>query len=280
MENELPTRVIDVGDANTSPRLYEPLPGTKATYAALSYCWGSGRTFLTTQATYDRLKSGFTLAEMPKTCRDAVLIARSLGIPYIWIDQLCIIQDSSEDWNREAQRMCAVYENASVTFAGLDSPSSDIGLFLASPNRRTVTLDVNLPDGRTSAIYVRKEYETGSLGFVHSALKSPEDTKSSVLVTRGWTLQEVTLSPRILWFTASEMAWSCLSHTGCECDPVLTTWMQIWKELVMEFSKRDLTKQQDRLPALAGLAAAFQRKVKDQYLAGLWRNELATQLIW
>ena len=126
----LPTRVIDVGDGvQADPHLHEPPPGTRGVYAALSYTWGTGRSFTNTTSRYSRLKQGFKIGDLPNTIRDAVLVARRLSIPYLWIDQLCIIQDSPSDWQRESSNMCSVYQNACVTFATLESASGDSGLW-------------------------------------------------------------------------------------------------------------------------------------------------------
>ncbi|KAF1812504.1 hypothetical protein P152DRAFT_416640, partial [Eremomyces bilateralis CBS 781.70] len=127
--SKLPTRVIKVGDASTRPYLHESAPGETGCYATLSYCWGAARTFITTISSYSQRKTGFSIEELPKTCHDAVLVARALSIPNLWIDSLCILQDSTPDWEFEAANMCDIYENALVTFAAVDSPSSDSGLF-------------------------------------------------------------------------------------------------------------------------------------------------------
>jgi len=199
-----PTRLIAVGK-DQDLHLYETYSGTfdvVYTYAALSYCWGSTRSFTTTLSTYQERKIGFKLEELPKTCRDAVVVARALGIPFLWIDSLCIIQDSPEDWEKEAAKMCDVYSNAHITLAGLDSPDSDTGLFVGRHERRTVSLPVQLNDGSEANVYVRAHYDMTRLGFFHAGyskdLAQGMRSLQGVLETRGWTLQELTLSPRIL----------------------------------------------------------------------------------
>ena len=114
--------------------------------------------------------------------------------------------------------------------------------------------------------------------------------------------QELTLAPRILWFTPAEIGWQCLAETACECDREPTTeyipirsmairsalrksnigWKHTWRRLVEEYAQLKLTRQTDRLPALSGLAKAVQRNLQpnDQYLFGLWRNDLDRQLLW
>jgi hypothetical protein len=275
-------------------------------WAALSYCWGKTRTLTTTIASISERKAGFALDAVPKTCRDAILFARALSIPYIWIDSLCIIQDSSEDWEKEAARMCYTYENAIVTFAALDSPSSDTGLFLSGPYRRTVKLDTCI-NGQAAVVYARRQNNVGILGFMHGhsqdSIRLSE--KSEILETRGWTLQEILLSPRVLWFSSSELGWSCWSNTACECDPEqtsefinnntdyikissspsliktdITDLLATWRTLVNSYTERSLTVQTDRLAAISGLASALRTHLNSSYLAGLWEFDLAKELMW
>ncbi|KAF8850965.1 hypothetical protein BDZ45DRAFT_556941, partial [Acephala macrosclerotiorum] len=240
------------------------------------------------------------LHELPKTCRDAVVVVRALNIPFLWIDSLCIIQDCTADWEYEAARMCSVYENALVTLAALDSPDSDTGLFVTSSSRKTAKLSFASNNSIPSHAYVRRKYrQRGAKPFLHSC------DESNVLESRGWTFQELTLAPRILvilWFTAAELGWQCLAETACECDPEPTMeyvpikssairsalhksnidWKYTWRQLVEEYAQRKLTRQTDRLPALSGLAKAVQRRLQsnDEYLFGLWRSDLDRQLLW
>ncbi|KAH7064320.1 heterokaryon incompatibility protein-domain-containing protein [Paraphoma chrysanthemicola] len=299
---ELPTRVIDVGDDVNQARLVETTPGQRDAYCALSYCWGRNRAFTTTIATFRDRVNGFRIEELPKTISDAVLLARALGMRYIWVDSICIIQDSDVDWTYEASRMCAVYTNAAITFAAIDSPASESGLFVAGSNRRRVMLE------RISGpIYAR--------AHSHSALDDPrtsqyDGTPARVLHTRGWCLQEIALSTRVLWMKSSEINWSCIRSTACECDPVPTDnlhhsnlfvlefilsgvrhheflrsepsqWLDLWTGLVLEFTGRRLTQAPDRLPAIAGLATLIQRHSKTRYLFGLWETrDILEQLLW
>ena len=299
VDSILPTRVISVGNTSQNPFIYEPPSRKLGTYAALSYCWGKSRIFTTTTSTLMQRKMGFALNELPKTCRDAITVARELSIPYLWIDSLCIIQDSQADWETEAGQMCSVYQNALLTIAAADSPSSNSGLFLTCPSRKTIKLETLANDGRTCEIFVRRAHTSWRFGFVHT---HPET--HCILTTRGWTLQEVILSQRMLWFTASELAWECGAESACECDATPTSeWIcqsdtrlmrttltrisshstdlhHSWRALVQEFTRRDLTQATDRLPAISGLAASFKRHINSTYLFGLWKGELERHLLW
>lgn len=90
-ETPLPTRLLDVGrTAEDLIKLVEPEAGTIGKFASLSYCWGSSLTVSTTQS---------------QTFQDAIRITRHIGLRYLWIDSLCILQDDEDDWARESARM-------------------------------------------------------------------------------------------------------------------------------------------------------------------------------
>lgn len=87
----LPRRVIDVKSGGL--RLSVPRDGTRGHWIALGHCWGTGNPFKTTLNKIESYERGIEWEELPKTFKDAVLVTRALGIQYLWIDSLCIIQD-------------------------------------------------------------------------------------------------------------------------------------------------------------------------------------------
>lgn len=124
----LPTRVLDI--ARTSDCIWLVEPGQqKGRYMALSHRWGGKDVIKTTVATLSARKAGIPIHDLPRTFADAVTICRRLGVRYLWIDSLCIIQDSREDWEREAARMADVYANSYLTIAASSSPDSRGGCF-------------------------------------------------------------------------------------------------------------------------------------------------------
>jgi hypothetical protein len=134
---ELPTRLLDLsclpkgndfrglpGDPRELLRdtvfsLVETTPNSQGQYIALSYCWGKTLPFTTITSNLERHKGkgGIKYAQLPKTLQDAVFLVRYLGIQYLWVDCLCILQDDNADWEREASRMAGVYSNAYLTIA-------------------------------------------------------------------------------------------------------------------------------------------------------------------
>ncbi|RYP44874.1 hypothetical protein DL768_008709 [Monosporascus sp. mg162] len=141
----LPTRLLHLGDdlADDTPniKLIEPSTELRERYVALSHSWGKEQPLRTTTATLEDHKAGIPFARLPKTFQDAVSITRRLGIRHLWIDSLCIIQDSSDDWQIEASRMASVYRNSWLTVSGTASSSPSSGCY-----RHGQAVDVQLPD--------------------------------------------------------------------------------------------------------------------------------------
>jgi len=100
-----------------SLNLLQTSRGQRGRYAALSYCWGDSLPLETTTTNLQAHESAIGFEKLPQTLQDAVMVVRYLGIRYVWIDCLCILQDSKADWEREAARMADIYSNAYLTLA-------------------------------------------------------------------------------------------------------------------------------------------------------------------
>lgn len=127
----LPTRLIDIGSHAQDPRLTltHDVEVTDPRYLALSHCWGTTmpQSATTTLATMAERLERIPLDSLPRTFVDFTRIARNLGVQYVWIDSMCIIQDSREDWEKEAAQMASVYSNAYCTIAASGSKNGNAG---------------------------------------------------------------------------------------------------------------------------------------------------------
>jgi hypothetical protein len=131
----LPTRVLDVRDLHTEGRVLlrrsQDLSEHEHTqFIALSHCWGTLHlpTLLKSNLS-ERMTKGWKVKELPRTFREAMDVTFNLDISYIWIDSLCIIQDSKTDWNYEAALMASIYRDAFCTIAAVDAVNGEGGLF-------------------------------------------------------------------------------------------------------------------------------------------------------
>ncbi|KAF5574016.1 het domain-containing protein [Fusarium pseudoanthophilum] len=280
-----PTRLLDVGTEDTDVvKLVEPRQ--KVEYVALSHCWGQSNAFVTTRPTMKQMNKGFLLTpDVPKTFRDAVNVSRKFGVRYLWIDSLCIIQGDFADWEREASRMADVYRGAYFTIGAI-AASDDREGFLKQRKSALWELKVFTATGRSIHVYL-----------------CPQDDKyinphPIPLDKRGWTLQEQYLSRRMLRFSNYETTWTCqekryreLQHkdnrildwyTITEITQPLKSYERVhkWYKMIHDYSRRKLSYDADRLPALSGLASFIARSRGAQYCAGMWWEDISYVLSW
>ncbi|KUJ12376.1 HET-domain-containing protein [Mollisia scopiformis] len=131
-EMVLPLRILSIEykAAKYSVNLQENKNPEHGEYLCLSHCWGVNNTALKTmKASLQAMKSNIPWKSLPKTFRDAIVITRKLGFRYLWIDSLCIIQDSVRDWELQSSRMGDIYNGAFATIFALYGNDSDSGCF-------------------------------------------------------------------------------------------------------------------------------------------------------
>ncbi len=300
----MPTRVLDISSPNQVVFIRDHV--TPAPYAVLSYCWGgSQRITLTTSRVWsgDRAIPEKTL---PATLLDAVLVSREMGLRYLWIDSLCIVQDDVDDMATEIGRMGHIYENSYVAIMasragaaeeGFLQPRYPFGVSSSSPGFR-------LP-------YIGKD---GSTGFVTAIDEEESIAYMNPLRSRGWAYQELFLSQRILDFGQMGTTWICQdeqNHTDGFSSPLTSIWSRsafkkllslgpekashlskasgyehvsdprrIWSAMVQQYMKATLTFPHDILPAIAGLAERVRGAFRDEYVAGTWKGVLWACLVW
>jgi Heterokaryon incompatibility protein (HET) len=311
---ELPKRLVDVASVL---HLNEPgvrLVGTEGmtgSYACLSHCWGRDPIVArSTSKTIQDFKNFISWSLLPRNFQDAITLTRELGIPYIWIDSLCIIQDDLADWERESAKMAKIYQDSFVTVAATASPNAAGGCFTRiQPDR---CLHVEVDDNLSFYLGVRDCSDV-----VHN--RDPDAfTKTFPLFTRGWVYQERKLSRRTLYCNRGELSFECGEVSRCECgNPTIAPHLpqgligkQIfqtskksrihpsipiqrvatelssnrlrigWRRIVTEYTQLKLTYSKDMLPALSGLAKEMANITGDTYLAGVWRKSLDNDLLW
>ncbi|KAH7317543.1 heterokaryon incompatibility protein-domain-containing protein, partial [Rhexocercosporidium sp. MPI-PUGE-AT-0058] len=301
LEPRLPSRVVcfddDSGNDEFNLRVHESAADERGAYIFLSYQWGGVQPLTARSSNMLDVTKDISLEMVPVTWRDAFIVARRLGIKYLWIDALCIIQDSQDDWAREASRMSDYISNATFVLAAGFGSNSYAGLF---EERRVEDL--------ASLVY-NTESTNGhwSGGVVH--LRRPlGETREAILKTplakRAWTMQESVLPERLLYYGSEQMYWNCQEHALAEGSafperPIwnLASQMRVlstqpnpsssssplllnpWYDLVQEFSARVLTVRRDVFPAIASIAQMFETS-GGRYLAGLWQNDLHRGLLW
>ncbi|KAK8085385.1 hypothetical protein PG997_006656 [Apiospora hydei] len=217
-------------------------------------------------------RKGICFSDLPKTLQDAVFITRKLGLDYIWIDALCIIQRQHDysDRLRESGRMRSIYGGSYVNIA---ASSATDGLHRS----------LKIPITSSEESYWR----------VFSDITLLQEASLSNLSHRAWAFQERLLAPRTIHFGEHGALWECRSaafssHLPDGFDGPLYRSKLVcpeheewdWNEIVQLYAPAQLTVSSDRLPALAGVARRHSELTKDQYLAGMWRRTLVNQLTW
>jgi hypothetical protein len=127
---ELPTRVIDVNAYEKDVKVHTS-NGEKAKYAALSHCWGGPISPMLTSNTLATFKDVLPYSDLPANFQDAITITRRLGIQYLWIDSLCIVQNSKQDWEEQSKKMGSIYRDSTITISALASGGSKTGTLIS-----------------------------------------------------------------------------------------------------------------------------------------------------
>ncbi|PQE31622.1 HET domain-containing protein [Rutstroemia sp. NJR-2017a WRK4] len=306
----LPKRLIKIN--GTTVRLVETVTDQHGQYIALSHCWGKSRpACITTKSTKADNMREIPRTSLPTTFRDAIQVTRELGIPYLWIDSLCIIQDDDTDWEVESSKMTSIYQNSFLTICATTAKDDDAGLWSREEPTQGVEKVVIQHSDKSFEVHFKANEDLSYLGAVHmvsfKSIPTWEIVKETCpLLTRGWTFQERLLASRLLHYGAGELLWQCPELNACECcgsvpqessymDPAFITNLAHamsesknlddlacqWRHLVRFYSELALTLSKDALPAISGLAKyCFSMRPGDVYLAGQWKETLVLDLCW
>jgi hypothetical protein len=255
----------------------------------------------------EQFTESIALCGLSKTFQDAVQTAQRLGLQYIWIGSLCIIQDDNDDWQRESSTMSKVYAGSTLNIAAAAAEDGRIVCFFQR-NQRTIQRI------RPCVVQVPSQGAQDAMYAFQNPFHWLKEVDQSPLAKRAWVLQERFLAPRTLYFGASHVYWECSRLVACESFPFgmentvagnqsftfnaarancfedredqeqdETYWNELsafWHTIVRSYSRARLTKEGDKLVAISGIARFCQSRTGDQYVAGLWKNHLHAHLLW
>jgi hypothetical protein len=292
----VPTRLIKLGDDDLQ-HTYLCEPTTPVQYAALSYCWGTGGGPSSTKRKNLSLRGNkLEVTNLPQTLQDAVFVTRGLGLEYLWIDALCIVQDDNEEWAKEASSMADVYSSAHVVLSATATDDCTDGFL--QKREEPLVMQCTYRDGEHFEVSAR-------LNNSHDC-SVPIPVEDFTLFRRGWCMQERSLARRIVHFLPHEVRFECQERQTCECsyanqeDPGFSAFIGSlkyrelraaseldefqfackWMGIVADYSEMELTRAADRLPALSGFAACMEHLKPGRYISGLWEYGLLFQLCW
>ncbi|KAI1841131.1 hypothetical protein JX266_012666 [Neoarthrinium moseri] len=281
-------------------------------YVALSYCWGGDQLHKTTKAKIESGNFSIDVRGLPSCLRDAIKTTMSLGLQWLWVDSLCIIQDDISDKMIEIDQMPSIYANALVTLSASKSAAAASGFLEPIDYVKNTSMAVKLP------------FRCPGLEDMHGnayAMVMPDRRAIDPIHLRAWTLQERYLAPRVLEFSSLQMRWVCnytvpdekqgysdgwkrgqnpedsgivtamsyqdivkqieslRKHPALECS-IGDDLRGFWEAIVHTYTARNMTDSTDRSLAISGMGKALSALYPDKYLAGLWRRSMPSQLCW
>ncbi|PMD22592.1 HET-domain-containing protein [Hyaloscypha hepaticicola] len=289
----MPRRLVEL-DSATKVRVVEVQQDIP--YVVLSYCWGGDQLkLLSSNTSTFTSQEGPELLELSQSVRDAVCVTWNLGLRYLWVDALCIIQDDGTDLASELAKMADIYEGALFTIAAGSVARCSEGFLHQRRLQDTFRISIEDTQG----------YQ-GSLLLQNTRVKFAAEALDPI-VLRAWTFQEVLLSSRLLYFGLEKLEWSCAAHGGDLSDGGSPShihfpryrWRQLpemghtssvarvesyWANVLTDYTKRALTVPSDKLVALSAVAQRFAERARGgsylTYLAGIWLEHLPFGLLW
>ncbi|UKZ83615.1 hypothetical protein TrVFT333_011424 [Trichoderma virens FT-333] len=274
--------------------------------APIELCMGAAPVFKTLQSNVQDLMQlqGLPISSLPKSIRDAMVLARNLGFQYIWIDSVCIIQDSAEDKVQQLRMMDSIYSRASLTIVAAAGSHANAGIPGLEPATRS-----------------RKQHIVQISDDLTLVALHPDTYRSATTTTwntRGWTYQERLLSKRCVFsFPDGSVGFQCSKAVWGEdyyaetpdlkrCAPMMdislnrtwmapgsaqergaptvhitnTPYMHEYCRLVEEYTGRDMSYPSDRLPGINGVLDVFRREFCLQFVQGLPEVLVHMALLW
>ena len=310
--NTVPSRLLDLSPFFDSDRvnLVSTAGLDECEYAAFSYVWGTNPSTRLVEANEAEFRNGIAYDDLPPSIGQAVEVASQLGIQYLWVDALCILQDSAEDKAKEIPHMNDYYRNAHVVISASGAKDVTSGFLRHQSTRRTLIAELRDEGSRF-------HFFTGG-----KPLRIPghfDDSSRPLLVhpnpplyayseeptnKRAWCLQESILPRRLVAFPrVGGIAMKCLENEQCGGEILSDPFDEIpafgsykarsatsaddlsglWNKMVEDYVQRSITHRSDILVAIGALARSFHSQheaAMGRYLGGLWESHLRSGLLW
>ena len=229
-------RIIDVGRIQSEETVQlchaKDMPHDAA-YTTLSHCWGGADILVLKESAHKQFQESISFEDLPQTFKDAVEFTRRLRIQYLWIDSLCIIQDSNEDWLKHAGLMDQIYQGSFCNIAATSAANPHGGLFVERSPVLITPLRTRIKDALSENI--DGFYDVGgdfSVDWMNQVSMSP-------LGKRAWVIQERLLSPRVVHFAKSRLFWECSQLRTCESSTIGGISQSGWRHEKVDFKKWD-----------------------------------------
>lgn len=293
----LPSRLIEIGEERI--RLLHDTQGVTGKFATLTWVWGSAMAYHLRVENLSKMIQAIRFGDLPRLLQDVIRVTQGLGIRYLWIDALCIIQDDEKDWVDQTRKVPDYFATADLNIvAGVKDCDTEILYRRLPPRFQPIRLggteDVSIGWLGTDAYNDPRGLRVSQYPDAWK-YKSPPNL-------RGWTMSEMELARRNLVIQGDEasaqdsetMCKMLTSQLYMQCQeevrwengrrrPGTTENSADWYDLVEEFSGRNLTWLSDKLPAFSPLAHRYSHASQHhcgEFIAGLWSNDLFRGLLW
>lgn len=312
MVEAYPKRLVRLTDLRHDVFYIENTAGWSSgrAFAALSYLWGTSSNFKCLRENLAGLQNGQKLEILDKNISQAMQLTLDIGIEYIWIDRLCIIQDDPADRDAELAQMGSIYSTAQLTLALHIEPSSDRSL-----------LETLL--SRIQELDPRDRYSTDTT-VVGLPISPRNEIAWGSISRRAWCFQERLLAKRVAHIKSNTVVWegNC-NEKESVCDfqypwksydvqsrlpgtssiasrrdvarlkaiiddgpmpgkrtALRGTFLNTWARFVQDYSKRSLSFNEDKLVAMSAINKRLQENTGYAYTHGIWIELLPFCLNW
>ncbi|KAF6824956.1 hypothetical protein CPLU01_10556 [Colletotrichum plurivorum] len=211
------------------------------------HCWGFKECTSLDTNNYAEMLRGHPLESLPQLYQDAAYVTRQLGVRYLWIDSLCIIQ-KLVDWQRESAQMHNIYLNSFCNISAAHATDAH--------------------NGRNAAYSISDAY------FWKTKVSE------ALINTRAWEMDTVDIFPRGVLSASWKLKNAREQESLDSGTPKNTYGRLLWKEMVEAYTASDLTFPEDKLIALSAVAKRMSSILADQYVAGMWLGQLEVELLW
>ncbi|KAH7063775.1 heterokaryon incompatibility protein-domain-containing protein [Paraphoma chrysanthemicola] len=237
-------------------------PKDSCRYLALSYVWGGVTQFMLREGNVDELKKRFSIQprHLTTTVRDAIALTEKLGERYLWVDTLCIIQDSTAIRQQTLQDMGLIYAQAVLTIVAGSSSDANSPLLGVTEERSWTQWYQKISNTLTiSAHFDFKDY-----------------LENAVYSSRAWTYQEYQLAKRLLIFAPNgQVYFACdravfseevVTGPALDADAAMVQGAQLikvrpdpnrlwatYKHAAESYTARNLSHQGDVVDAFSGI---------------------------
>lgn len=314
----LPRRLLKISNCPLTPKIRLTEIGiqdkSKIAYTTLSHCWGGRATLKLQQSNYVPFLEDIDFNELPQLFKDAVRITLRLGFEYLWIDALCIIQDHGDDWY-EALRMSEIFGNSVCTISALAASDSDESCIYDRSSLSFVSCRIRTrSDEDLDLISWRARLLLNLQGPNYNL--SALNQRSWVMQERYLTPRNIYFSQNQLWWQCCEASFSEFRQKTYITTPFLRAelrrgtrptqtidkpifvnntfwggqfapghakmdWHRSWWILVERYyTAGKLSREEDRWPAISGIAQIVQNVTGVVMIAGLWTSHLMFDLLW